>query len=252
MRAAIEVKLVGADDALAVFLAVLGPLLIAGAAVIAALVARRTANERQQEQLAHDTERQKEQLAHDTERQERQLSHDRAMRDRDYLFQTVGTVYENLEEANQTVIRVSGLVGSLESTRTKLSDARKEAIPSWISHLSERLDDYSREVAEAMDLAHPATMQLWADTARLRLVLPLDNEVVDAHKELADATRRWYDAIKEGYYGGNRDSEEMDRSKKTSREAADAQFRFEKACRAAFGWGGGLPRTRFPQQQPSG
>jgi len=70
MLGAIEVELVGTNvDWRDVLLAVIGPVLISGAAVFAAITARKSAPERQEEQLEHDTQRQKEALAHDLERQ---------------------------------------------------------------------------------------------------------------------------------------------------------------------------------------
>lgn len=236
MLGALEVELVGTKDAVGILLVIFGPLLIASAAVIAALVARKTANERQAEQLAHDTKRQKEQLAHDTERQERQLAHDRDMRDRDYLFRTVSRAYEHLEEAKRAVIRVGGLVGSLESTRTVLGEAREAREPARISYFSGRMENYEEQVRDAMDQAHDATLQLWADTARLRLFLGQEDMVVSSHQEMADSMRNWYDAVKVGYYHGNRDEGEVEKSEMAADEARTSHWQFEDACRLAFGW----------------
>ena len=61
-------------------------LITASAAILAAIIAARTANTRQQEQLDHDTKRQQEQLDHDTKRQEKELAHDRDTRHRDDLI----------------------------------------------------------------------------------------------------------------------------------------------------------------------
>lgn len=239
--AALKVELVGVSDGLTIALSVFGPLLIASAAVIAALVARRTANERQAEQLLHDTERQREQLDHDTQRQERKLAHDRDLRDREYLFRTVIRGLGHLEEAEQAVIHVSGLVGSLESTRSDLIKARQQEETSRVTGISKILENYREKVGDAMDVAHPCTMQLWADTARLRLLLGAHHDVVACHKELADSMRGWYDAVKEGYYSGNRDEAQLAASKAAASKARAVERRFEAACRVAFGWDGRLP-----------
>ena len=71
---AISVHLVGGDPW---WHQVIGPALIALTAVVAAWIAARTANRRQQQQLSHDRDLQQAQLAYDSDRQEAQLSHDR-------------------------------------------------------------------------------------------------------------------------------------------------------------------------------
>jgi hypothetical protein len=116
---ALKVELVGEEGALAIFLTVLGPLLIAGAAVIAALVARRTANERQAEQLAHDSERQREQLRHDSSRQERQLQHDREMRQKEHARGAVDSVIEEVQETLDTLIDLEFEAKKCEEKRRK-------------------------------------------------------------------------------------------------------------------------------------
>lgn len=235
MPSALKVELVGGDGALAIFLAVLGPSLIAGAAVVAALVARRTANERQAEQLRHDTERQQEQLEHDSERQERQLAHDRQVRDREYLFRTVSAAFECLERAKRAIIQTSGWIRSLETVREKIAKTEREGgLPN--QSLLQRLNRYEGEVISAMDEAHPATMAIWSDTALLRLFLGREDDVVVAHIALAEKMRAWYDSVKEGYYGGNRDKEGLAHSKAAAITVRHARRDFEDECRRAFGW----------------
>src|SRR5690242_10801823 len=53
-REPVEIEIVGGDGFIPILLTLLGPILVALAAVVAAFVAARTANRRQQRQLSHD------------------------------------------------------------------------------------------------------------------------------------------------------------------------------------------------------
>src|SRR4051794_15183673 len=113
----VKVELVGEGGLLGVFVSVLGPLLIAGAAVLAALVARKTANERQAEQLAHDSERQREQLRHDSARQKRQLQHDREMRQREHARGALDSAIEEVRETLDALLDLEHQAKNCEEAR---------------------------------------------------------------------------------------------------------------------------------------
>src|SRR5690349_5395694 len=87
------------------WLSLLGPLLIAGAAYLAARIAAQTANSRQRSQLDHDRELQRD-----------QLDHDRMLRDRDELRVV-------LDEAIWTAVEGAKGIASLAAIR-EIADER--------------------------------------------------------------------------------------------------------------------------------
>jgi hypothetical protein len=102
MAAAIGVELVGGGGLLGTLVEiaeVLGPFLIAGAAAFAARTARKSAFERQREQLGHDSERQEKVLARDRERQQEELAHDREMRERESSREIISEAMEAVNKA---------------------------------------------------------------------------------------------------------------------------------------------------------
>jgi phosphomannomutase len=127
---AFQVELVGESLWLALLLT-LGPAaLIAGAAIIAARVARQSALERQKDQLRHETERQKEQLERETERQREQLEreterqrevleHDRQMRERESTRTVVDTA---IGVAHDTIPEFLAFERAIRSLQEAMSD----------------------------------------------------------------------------------------------------------------------------------
>jgi hypothetical protein len=133
MIAALAVEIVGDEGGWPhIALAVIGPVLIAGAAVFAAMTARRSAIERQEEQLAHDTER-----------QEKALAHDREMRDRE---STRIVIDDAMEAVNATIPLFTTLEGQVEALQHEMSKGgrvespRKEAVEGYSACLGAQSD----------------------------------------------------------------------------------------------------------------
>lgn len=88
----------------------IGPALIAATAIVAAWIAARTANRRQQEQLSHDLELQKAQLAHDRELQGAQLAYDREQRNRQHVRDTIDSAVRGLYASMRQSAEYQGLI----------------------------------------------------------------------------------------------------------------------------------------------
>jgi len=187
MIAVTKVEVVGEDSQLKVLLTLVGPILIAGAAVFAAWVARKTTNERQAEQLAHDSER-----------QEMQLEHDREIRDREHLRNVMEGVFTGIAQALDVVADVAVSVGAYEQLEEKMTTV--DSLPE--SEAQEKNDEIRKGLAELNGLvekAGDATNSLMYDTARLRLYLGKEDPVVLAHTVLREKLTDWFDALLEAF-----------------------------------------------------
>jgi hypothetical protein len=183
MLGVIEVNLVGTDvDWLDILLAIIGPILISGAAVFAAVTARKSAIERQEEQLEHDTQRQKEALAHDLKRQEMALDHDREMRNRE-SSRTV--IDDAMEVANSAIEKFSTL-----EVRVKNLQATMDADGKGDDDLLQRAEEKHRECSNTV-------IELMANGLRLR-TRPDVNELADAYRELRECFTEHEEALKKG------------------------------------------------------
>lgn len=222
MRSVIEVTLVGGEStALNVFLALAGPLLIASAAITAAVIARKTANERQQEQLAHDTLR-----------QERALAHDREMRDRDFLRQTVSSALENAIQATESISELHAKVSKISERRRAAGafaedDKSEEHAAAW-----KALNDAMDEVPHAIEEANRALVASYTDNVRLRALLGEENSVVKTHLRLAHAYQGWYKEQTAILSDPTQQQAESDSS--DGDEIATLLKGFERACREKF------------------
>jgi hypothetical protein len=140
---AMDVHLVGGDPW---WHQVIGPALIAATAIVAAWIAARTANRRQQEQLSHDLELQKAQLVHDRELQGAQLAYDREQRNRQHVRDTIDSAVRGLYAAMRQSAEYQGLILTGDEKRDEyrriaddeaLSDAKRDAA---ISGYKEAMD----------------------------------------------------------------------------------------------------------------
>jgi len=225
MLCAVGPRMTGESEFLHIFLTIIGPVLIASAAVIAALVARRTANERQLKQLLHDTQR-----------QEVALAHDREMRDREHVRSTISDAIEALTEATYLVIAMGSAVTTLERARERLSAAEEDALAGKaFMDLQDALNSAYQEYVALSDQTHESTLSLFANTSRIRLVVGPESELVETHKTLANAVRSWYENVTQGGIK-NRDEDELKKAANGLQDTRRARYRFEDACRQWFGW----------------
>ena len=184
MIAALDVNLVGGEsEALHILLAVVGPILIAGAAVFAARTARNSANERQQRQLAHDTDRQETALGHDREMREWELAHDREMRSRERALDTLDSTVDNANKARTATNALAARIYVADKWRPRHERELAEAATQMEkARAVERLAATSRKSSELSSACFDARMALNSDYTRLRLRSP-DHESPQASRK---------------------------------------------------------------------
>lgn len=146
-----DVHLVGGDPW---WHQVIGPALIAVTAIVAAWIAARTANRRQQEQLSHDRELQQAQLVHDRELQVAQLAYDREQRNRQHVRDTIDSSVRGLYAAARQSAEYQGLILT--------GDEKRDEYRRMID--DEALSDVERDAAvrdyeAAMDAVGAATLR---------------------------------------------------------------------------------------------
>ena len=174
------------------FVAEFGPLIgsvfIGGVAVYAARLAATTANQRQEDQLTHDSARQDELLAHDTERQERQLRHDADMRHREFARDALDSALELTQEANGSIVSFQSAIERFERSRNE----GREAEYPW---------DEQQAIAAKL-------IEMLVAVVRLMVRFGSDHPIPDAYRELASRTDALEEALKVGRER-NRSSEEL-------------------------------------------
>jgi hypothetical protein len=219
MVGALEVELIGNGEGLSTFLTVLGPVLIASAAVAAAFIARKTANERQEKQLAHDTER-----------QEVALAHDRALRDREYLRETVSSVLENAINMTRATFDLEVALQKIatQSEAQQLNDVDVEA--------HDRIEKASLKAREdhatARRESHQASLVTVTDNVRLRALLGKEHPIVESHLQLVDAYEAWHNAFSSSEMP--RTEEQEAKAAAAAGEVGPALGNFEDVFRAEF------------------
>ncbi len=171
MFAVLAVELVGGEEEwLHIVSSVVGPVLIAGAAVFAAKTARRSAFERQEEQLAHDTER-----------QEKSLTHDREMRDRE----STRIVIDNAMEAvNTTIPLFTTLEGQVSGLQRQMNEDGD-------------IEASKKEAVQIYNACFRAQSDLSFHLLRLR-TRPNLKEMSDAYAEVRETYRRHREALLAG------------------------------------------------------
>jgi hypothetical protein len=177
---AMDVHLVGGDPW---WHQVIGPALIAATAIVAAWIAARTANRRQQQQLSHDLELQKAQLVHDRELQGAQLAYDREQRNRQHVRETIDSAVRGLYAAMRQSAEYQGLILTGDEKRDEYRRIADD----------EALSDAKRDAAihgykEAMDAVGTATIkgfevstELMSESLRLSLRLGVEHPICKRH-----------------------------------------------------------------------
>jgi hypothetical protein len=200
----------------------LGPILVATGAVLAAVLTVFTANWRQAKQLRHDRELHKKQLDHDRELRQADLMYDRQMRHR-------ARVQEVLDEALVQQARYWDAYRALEQA---LESAEGDLAPD--EPIS---TDGATAVIEALD-------RIWDETAAahdqsIRLVVRLGvATLVEAHTAIPSRTA---EAVKSRNYKVVRTDEEKQAFIEASEKVEDAHVAFQVAV---LGWNAVLAQTR--------
>ena len=188
----LEVKLVHEGG----LLELLGPALIAAAAVVAAAVAAYTANKRHAAQLLHDRE----------------------LRDREEVGKVVDSAIDAANGALKAWSRFGGQVESAERARSaeEPAQAQTRAVRSALG--------------ESYQQAYSLITEMMGNTLRLAVRLGEDHAVTESCDEMA---RGYLDLGKslEGAIRSNRTDDLKAREKELNRKASDLHEKFLKACR---------------------
>jgi hypothetical protein len=160
--------------------AIFGSLVVAGAAVLAARLAARTANERQEKQLSADFDRHKAQLAH-----ERKLRSEEHIRNA--IDMAAIAVHEQLSCLSGLSVPLINENTSRARLREKIENATDEEIRKDLrKELHERLQALHESSAEVIE----QKKEMLAIKTSLQLRLPVKDPIVLAYQRFADA----YDA----------------------------------------------------------
>jgi hypothetical protein len=191
----------------------LGPALIAAAAVIAATVAARTANSRQREQLAHD----------------------RALRAREHIRDTVDAAADRAIAALEAFTDFEVEIDENERIRSEQSELLASEHASLEEKVAarKRLRGLVEESAAAGETASARAAEVIATQARLRLRLGVSDPIVICSKVMAE---KFVDLeVKLGAgLDQNRSDEEIASAKEADKVATRAFRQFMSTCEAWF------------------
>ena len=218
---------------------VIAALLVAGAAITAAIIAARTANARQAEQLEHDRlrfeaqiaverERFDTQIAEERLRLDQQLEHDRQNRIDDELRATVDEAAVHVVAVMQASARLDAAADTFAEASNSLHEAEGEELGAATRQAKSahtRLIDIRAELAQADKL-------LTVDRQRLEIRLGRDHAVVDAHRTVDEALTLYADlADNDEILPRGRSTEQVERVDRAANVADDALEQFFNACR---------------------
>jgi hypothetical protein len=210
----------------------LGPILIAVTAILGAVLAAYTANQRHRRQLEHDTQRQKEQLAQDTQRQKEQMAHDFAMRKREHSR-------DALDAALELVTEVHGAFGDLEGT----IDAYERERSQWLAALQPENPDekvvrselakVDLEIKKAGIKFSEKIAEMFPATTRLRLRLGTKDPISKQYEKLLNAWLALEDLLVAAAEA-NRSQQQIDAANEVNRAAADEYAALMIECERWF------------------
>lgn len=202
----------------------IGPILLAGTAIIAAWIAAKTANERQAAQLAHDRELQKLQLAYDREQRNRQ-----------HVRDTIDSAVRSVDAAMRQAAEYEALILTGDEKR---AESRRIADDESMS--SADRETAIRRYEKAMDEVGTATLkgfevstELMSESFRLSLRLGVDHPICQSHTEYLTAYGTCFEILRDLPTIKLSDDDEK-RIKVADDTARDAMVGFMSSCRRWF------------------
>jgi len=210
MIGAIEVKLVE-DDSLLHLVTSLGPLFIALAAIVAALIAWRSAGTRL----------------------DRQLGHDREIRRREHIRDALDAALEIVGETTRAYADFLIDVDLIETRRLHLlidlddDEADEEAIAS----LREQMIEANLELRNDWVTAFLRLEELGAAITRLKLRFGVNHEIPVAAEEL----RQHWESVRDAFHSAiasNRNEAQINETEEANEKAAEAYATLMVACSA--------------------
>lgn len=232
MIAVLDVHLVGGEsEILHIFLTIVGPLLISGAAVFAARTARDSAAERQERQLAHDTKRQEEALEHDRQMREKELGHDREIRRRERAQDTLDSALENLNAARAKTNALAARIEVVEKWRPKHeADIEKAANALQRTAAQQKLNNQRNKSQEIAKESFTARMALYGDWTRLILRFGRDHKIVKSFKATMESVNNLARCLNQGIER-SLSKDEQARVEEFSTLAPQNFAKFTRTCR---------------------
>ncbi len=213
----------------------IGPFLLAVTAILAAVIAAKTANKRQGEQLLHDRNLQADRLAHDRKLQAGQLAYDREQHNREHVRDRIDSAVLMVDQAVRTYTeyqREIRHVAALRSTLQAVADnpsAKAEEYEEADSLLQDQIGDLRDVKIRAQTLS----AELVSEGVRLSLRLGTNSSIFEAHKSFRQnysARIDYLAGLGETPSSGEVEGENVDGMKSIERVAAE----FLAECRAWF------------------
>jgi hypothetical protein len=198
-----------------------GPVLLAATAIIAAWIAAKTANKRQAAQLAHDRELQKAQFAYDREQRNRQDARD-----------AVDGAVKVTDDAVRVMAEFFAAIVSGDESRhiNRATAAALAQGPTTPDGPAQRLTE-ELEVLRGLNRAlFDTSIEMTSQSLRLSLRLGLHHPIVETHDAFRAAFNNRHQAMVPLY---NRSITEDDRVafEAAEQSSSDAHEAFVEACR---------------------
>lgn len=201
-----------------------GPVLLAATAIVAAAIAARTANTRQGQQLAHDRELQKEQLAYDREQRNRQ-----------HVRDAVDDSVRGIDAALRVMFEYEGLIVVGDNQRTERrsvlgGDGMRPTVEAVaLSALKEETD----EIQAKSQAVYDAAIDLNSENLRLSLRLGKDHQIVRSQQALRDVYSERHSLLKPLHKRPLTDKD-REQIRSVSKSTAEAFSSFFQDCRRWF------------------
>jgi hypothetical protein len=207
----------------------IGSGMIAITAIIAAIIAARTANRRQAAQLAHDRELQ-------SKLQTERLAYDREQRNRQHIRDTIDDALRGVDDAIRTIAEFEARIvveDGQRSARRKIVDGEAAASPAQLEEATQAL----RAEIDALDADSVAVadmlIKLAFQNTRLAIRLGGNHAITTGLQELRQSYSARNSALQGLYKRSLTDKDRLDAKSKAD-SFNDAVIPFFKACRAWF------------------
>jgi hypothetical protein len=160
----------------------IGPGMIAITAILAAIIAARTANRRQAAQLQHDRELQ-------SELQSERLAYDREQRDRQHIRDTIDEALRGVDAAIRTLAEYEAkiVVGDDQrSERRRALNGEDKASPMQLTEAVKKLQEETADIHTSSQATYDAAIDLTSMNLRLGVRLGKDHPIVKSHQAFRD------------------------------------------------------------------
>lgn len=160
----------------------IGPAVIAITAILAAMIAARTANQRQEAQLNHDRELQ-------SELQTERLAYDREQWNRQHIRDTVDDALRGVDAAIRTIAEYEAkiVVGDGQrSERRKVLSGKDKASPLQLEEAVKGLRAETADIHTSSQATYDAAIDLTSMNLRLGVRLGKNHPIVKSHQAFRD------------------------------------------------------------------